>query len=194
MTTFNDPRLGASLDNPSLEDRVINLSRELAVANGALEQANDKIGMLTLAKNDLSRELSETATCLVSANDKIALLTLAKNDMDQALERAATWNKMHKRLALQIDNVATIIKDAIIADAFVDIDILKSIADELCIELTREVRIKIKITAGGTATVPIDFDLDDIDNEISVEFSNNYGTDVEFEIEVDDMDVDCEDI
>ena len=163
--TFNDPRLGASIDNPSLEDRIMNLSREL----------------------------SETATCLVSANDKIALLTRAKNDMDQALERAATWNKMHKRLALQIDNVIPIIKNAIINDD-VDRDTIKRIADELCIELTREVRIKIKITAGGTATVPIDFDLDDIDNEISVEFSNNYGTDVEFEIEVDDMDVDCEDI
>ena len=147
--TFNDPRLGESLDNPSLEDRIINLSRELAVANGAVEQAT---------------------------------------------ERSATWQKMHSRLNLKIDNVATIIKDAIIADAFVDIDMLKSIADELCIELTREVRIKIKIEASGTATVPIDFDLDDIDNEISVEFSNNYGTDVEFDIEVDDMSADCEDI
>ena len=157
--TFNDPRLGASLDNPSLADRVINLSKELS-----------------------------------EANDKIGLLTLAKNDMDQALERAATWQKMHVRLTNQVDNVATIIKDAIIDDAFVDIDMLKSIADELCIELTREVRIKMKITASGTATVPIDFDLDDIDNEISVEFSNNYGTDVEFDIEVDDMSADCEDI
>ena len=165
MTTFNDPRLGSSLDNPSLEDRIINLSREL----------------------------SETATCLVSANDKIALLTLAKNDMDQALERAATWQKMHVRLTNQIDNVATIIKDSIIADD-VDVDTLKSIAEELRIELTREVRIKIKIEASGTATVPIDFDLDDIDNEISVEFSNNYGIDVEFDIEVDDIDVDCKDI
>ena len=162
--TFNDPRLGASLDNPSLEDRIMNLSRELAVANGALEQANDKIG----------------------------LLTLAKNDMDQALERSATWQKMHSRLNLKIDNVATVIKDAIINDC-VDVDVLKDIATELNIALTREVRIKIKITASGTATVPIDFDLDDIDNEISVEFSNNYGTDVEFDIEVDDMDVDCED-
>jgi hypothetical protein len=157
--TFNDPRLGASLDNPSLADRVINLSKELS-----------------------------------EANDKIGLLTLAKNDMDQALERAATWQKMHVRLTNQVDNVATIIKDAIIDDAFVDIDMLKSIADELCIELTREVRINIKINARGTATVPIDFDLDDIDNELSVEFSNNYGTDVEFDIEVDDMTVDCEDI
>ena len=165
MATFNDPRLGTSLDNPSLEDRIINLSREL----------------------------SETATCLVSANDKIALLTLAKNDMDQALERGDTWQKMHKRLALQIDNVATIIKNAIINDD-VDIDTIKSIAEELCIELTREVRIKIKIEASGTATAPIDFKHDDLYNEMSVEFSNAYGADVEFDIEVDDMDLDCEDI
>ena len=148
MTTFNDPRLGASLDNPSLADRVINLSRELAVANGALEQAN---------------------------------------------ERKASWQKMHMRLADQIDNVVPIIKDAIINDD-VDIDTLKNIANELCIELTREVRIKIKIEASGTATVPIDFDLDDIDGEIAVEFSNNYGTDTELNIEVDDMTVDCEDV
>ena len=156
--TFNDPRLGASLDNPSLADRVINLSKELS-----------------------------------EANDKIGLLTLAKNDMDKALERVDTWRKMHSRLAEQIDNVATIIKDTIINDD-VDIDTLKIIANELCIELTREVRIKIKIEASGTATVPIDFDLDDIDGEIAVEFSNNYGTDTELNIEVDDMTVDCEDI
>ena len=143
---------------PSLADRVINLSKELS-----------------------------------EANDKIGLLTLAKNDMDQAVERSATWQKMYSRLTNQIDDVATIIKDAIIADD-VDIDTIKSIANELCIELTREVRIKMTITASGTATVPIDFDLDDIDGEISVDFSNNYGTDVEFDIDVDDMTVDCEDI
>jgi len=158
MTTFNDPRLGASLDNPSLADRVINLSKELS-----------------------------------EANDKIGLLTLAKNDMDQAVERSATWQKMYVRLTNQIDNVATIIKDAIIADD-VDVDTLKSIAEELNIALTREVRIKMTITASGTATVPIDFDLDDIDGEIRVEFSNNYGTDTELNIDVDDMTVDCEDI
>jgi hypothetical protein len=143
---------------PSLADRVINLSKELS-----------------------------------EANDKIGLLTLAKNDMDQAVERSATWQKMYSRLTNQIDDVATIIKDAIIADD-VDVDTLKSIAQELRIELTREVRIKMTITASGTATVPIDFDLDDIDGEISVDFSNNYGTDTELDIEVDDMTVDCEDI
>ena len=155
--TFNDPRLGSSIDNPSLADRVINLSKELS-----------------------------------EANDKIGLLTLAKNDMDQALERSATWQKMYSRVTDQIDNVATIIKDAIIADD-IDIDTLKGIAQELNIELTREVRVNIKINASGTVTVPIEFDLDEIDTEISVEFSNNYGTDVEFDIEVDDMTVDCED-
>ena len=155
MTTFNDPRLGSSIDNPSLADRVINLSKELS-----------------------------------EANDKIGLLTLAKNDMDKALERVDTWRKMHSSLAEQIDNVATIIKDTIINDD-VDIDTLNIIANELCIELTREVRIKIKIEASGTATVPIDFDLDDIDGEIAVEFSNNYGTDTELNIEVDDITVDC---
>ena len=156
MTTFNDPRLGSSIDNPSLADRVINLSKELS-----------------------------------EANDKIGLLTLAKNDMDQALERSTTWQKMYSRVTDQIDNVATIIKDAIIADD-IDIDTLKGIAQELNIELAREVRVNIKINASGTVTVPIEFDLDEIDTEISVEFSNNYG-DLELDIDVDEMTVDCED-
>lgn len=148
METFNDPRLGASLDNPSLADRVINLSRELAVANDALKKA---------------------------------------------IEQSDTWRTRARTRADKIDNASTIIKDAIINDD-VDIDTLKSIADELNIELTREVRIKMTITASGTATVPIDFDLDDIDDEINVNFSNTYGTDTELDIVVDDMTVDCEDI
>ena len=148
METFNDPHLGASLDNPSLADRVINLSRELAVANDALKKAT---------------------------------------------ERSDTWRIRSQHRADRIDNASTLIKDAIINDD-VDIDTLKSIAHELNIELTRDVRIKMTITASGTATVPIDFDLDDIDGEISVNFSNNYGTDTELDIEVDDMTVDCEEI
>jgi prefoldin subunit 5 len=168
MTTFNDPRLGASLDNPSLADRVINLSRELAVANGALEQANDKIG----------------------------LLTLAKNDMDQALETATSRYSLYKNaqttLHNRIDLASATIKHAIINDD-IDKDTLIQIASDLQVELTREVRVKMTITASGTATVPIGFNLDEIDTEISVEFSNNYG-DLELDIDVDDMTVDCEDI
>ena len=165
--TFNDPRLGASLDNPSLADRVINLSRELAVANGALEQANDKIGLLTLAKNEMDQAL-ETAT---------SRYTLFKNAQ-------AT---LHNR----IDLASATIKHAIINDD-IDKDTLIQIASDLNVELTREVRVKMRVTASGTATVPIGFNLDEIDSEISVEFSNNYG-DLELDIEVDDLTVDCED-
>ena len=165
--TFNDPRLGASIDNPSLADRVINLSRELAVANGALEQANDKIG----------------------------LLTLAKNDMDQALETATSRYSLYKNaqatLHNRIDLASATIKYAIINDD-IDKDTLIQIASDLNVELTREVRIKMRITASGTATVPIGFNLDEIDSEIGVEFSNNYG-DLELDIDVDDLTVDCED-
>jgi len=60
--------------------------------------------------------------------------------------------------------------------------------------LTREVRIKIKTEASGTATVPLDFDLNNIDMAISVEFSNNYGSDIELDVESDDMTVDWEEI
>lgn len=168
MTTFNDPRLGASLDNPSLADRVINLSRELAVANGALEQANDKIGLLTLAKNEVDQAL------------------------ESATSRAAMWQRSHSTLYNRIDAASDTIKNAIIGND-IDKDTLVQIASDLQVELTREVRVKIKITASGTATVPIGFDLDDIDGEINVEFNNAYGTDTELDIEVDDMTVDCED-
>lgn len=160
--TFNDPRLSASTDNPSLEDRVINLSKELS-----------------------------------EANDKIGLLTLAKNDVDQALEsassRSAMWQRSHSTLYNRIDAASDTIKNAIINNN-IDKNTLVQIASDLQVELTREVRVKMRITASGTATVPIDFDLDDLDNEISVEFSNNYGNDVEFDFEVDDMSLGCEDI
>jgi hypothetical protein len=159
--TFNDPRLGASLDNPSLADRVINLSKELS-----------------------------------EANDKIGLLTLAKNEMDQALETATSRYSLYKNaqatLHNRIDLASATIKYAIINDD-IDKDTLIQIASDLNVELTREVRVKMTVTASGTATVPIDFDLDDIDGEIAVEFSNAYGTDTELDIEVDDMTVDCED-
>ena len=167
MTTFNDPRLGSSLDNPSLEDRNMNLSRELAVANGALEQANDKIG----------------------------LLTLAKNEMDQALETATSRYSLYKNaqatLHNRIDLASATIKYAIINDD-IDKDTLIQIASDLQVELTREVRVKMTVTASGRATVPVGFNLDEIDSEIGVEFSNNYG-DLELDIDVDDLTVDCED-
>ena len=139
QTVFDSP-------TPSLEDRIMNLAREL---------------------------------------------TVAKDELDKAVERSAMMQRAHSTLYNRIDAASDTIKNAIIGND-IDKDTLVQIASDLQVELTREVRVKIKITASGTATVPIDFDLDDIDGEIGVEFSNNYG-DLELDIEVDDLTVDCED-
>ena len=144
MTTFNDPRLVT--DAPSLEDRILNLARELATAKDELVAATSRY-------------------------------TLFKN----------AQTTLHNR----IDLASATIKYAIISGD-IDKDTLIQIASDLNVELTREVRVKMRITASGTATVPIGFNLDEIDSEISVEFSNNYG-DLELDIDVDDLTVDCED-
>ena len=135
-------------DTPTLEDRIMNLSRELATA---------------------------------------------KDELAGAISRYSLYKNAQAVLHGRIDLASATIKQAIIQDD-IDKDTLIQIASDLQVELTREVRIKMRITASGTAIVPIDFDLDDIDGEISVDFSNNYGTDTELDIDVDDMIVDCEDI
>jgi len=135
-------------DNPTLEDRIMNLSRELATA---------------------------------------------KDELAGATSRYSLYKNAQAILHGRIDLAAATIKEAIIQDD-IDKDTLIQIASDLQVELTREVSIKMTITARGTATVPIDFDLDDMDNEIGIEFNNNYGAAIEFDIEVDDMIVDCEDI
>jgi hypothetical protein len=135
-------------DTPTLEDRIMNLSRELATI---------------------------------------------KDELETATSRYSLYKNAQAVLHGRIDLASATIKQAIIQDD-IDKDTLIQIASDLQVELTREVRIKMRITASGTAIVPIDFDLDDIDGEISVDFSNNYGTDTELDIDVDDMIVDCEDI
>jgi hypothetical protein len=135
-------------DTPTLEDRIMNLSRELATV---------------------------------------------KDELETATSRYSLYKNAQAVLHGRIDLASATIKQAIIQDD-IDKDTLIQIASDLQVELTREVRIKMRITASGTAIVPIDFDLDDIDGEISVDFSNNYGTDTELDIDVDDMIVDCEDI
>ena len=135
-------------DNPTLEDRIMNLSRELATA---------------------------------------------KDELAGAISRYSLYKNAQAVLHGRIDLASATIKEAIIQDD-IDKDTLIQIASDLQVELTREVSIKMTITARGTATVPIDFDLDDMDNEIGIEFNNNYGAAIEFDTEVDDMIVDCEDI
>jgi hypothetical protein len=83
MTTFNDPRLsdareGTAHDNPSLADRVINLSKQLSDSNDAMHTATQQ---LELANNHASTWKNSHAR-LVNKIDAVAetIITAIKND------------------------------------------------------------------------------------------------------------------
>jgi hypothetical protein len=76
--TFNDPRLEGTLDNPSLADRVINLSKQLSDSNDAMHTATQQ---LELANNHASTWKNSHAR-LVNKIDAVAetIITAIKND------------------------------------------------------------------------------------------------------------------
>ena len=83
MTTFNDPRLsdareGDAHDNPSLADRVINLSKQLSDSNDAMHTATQQ---LELANSHASTWKNSHAR-LVNKIDAVAetIITAIKND------------------------------------------------------------------------------------------------------------------
>mgnify|MGYP006075952401 CR=1 FL=1 len=83
MTTFNDPRLsdareGDAHDNPSLADRVINLSKQLSDSNDAMHTATQQ---LELANNHASTWKNSHAR-LVNKIDNVAetIKTAIKDD------------------------------------------------------------------------------------------------------------------
>ena len=69
------------------------------------------------------------------------------------------------------------------------VDELKDLAEELDIELTKEISVTFSVEVTATVTVPVDFDEDDItesDFDISVEYSGSHDDvecdDVEYEV------------
>lgn len=92
-------------------------------------------------------------------------------------------NAVHYRQLLnrKLEIVEDFLKTHIIDNDSASVDELKELAEELDIDLTREVEVTFHINVTATVTVPIDFDIDDLsdsDFDIRVDYSGNH-TDVE---------------
>ena len=102
------------------------------------------------------------------ANTKIASMTL--DDIAGYIatlkvnsEEVRNGNKVVRdRLQKLVDTVTEFIKDNYSDGA--NSDDLKELADELDIELTKEVTVSFTVTYEADVTVPFDFDVDDIDD------------------------------
>jgi len=98
-------------------------------------------------------------------------------------ERLSKYLNLHNRISAFI--IECVKEDA------VDIDDLKELADELNIELTKEIEVTFKVDVKFTATVPLDFDVDRIDEsdfDVRVDYCGN-----DDDIEMNEEYVDTED-
>lgn len=88
------------------------------------------------------------------------------------------------------NSVTEFIKEHVKDDA-IDVDDLKEFANELNIELTKEIEVTFKVDVKFTATVPLDFNINDIDEsdfDVRVDYNGNHE-----DVEVDEDYVDVED-
>jgi sugar-specific transcriptional regulator TrmB len=91
-------------------------------------------------------------------------------------------NRLNELIAKTRDFIITHVADGEGAS----VDELKELAEELDIELTKEISVTFTVEVTATVTVPVDFDEDDItdaDFDITVEYSGSHD-----EVECDDID------
>lgn len=101
-----------------------------------------------------------------------------RNDYDQARQSFIYWK--NKTSEFVVEHVK---------DNEIDVDDLKDFANEMGIELTKEIEVTFKVDVKFTATVPLDFDVDTID-ESDFDVTINYrggDNDVDMEEEYSDI-------
>jgi hypothetical protein len=129
----------------------------------------------------------------------IAAEFVKNNAVSEITERIAKQTEEIKQLRIERDerlskylNLHNRISEFIIEcvkDDAVDIDDLKELADELNIELTKEIEVTFKVDVKFTATVPLDFDVDKIDDsdfDVSINYRGGED-DVDMEEEYSDI-------
>lgn len=114
--------------------------------------------------------------------ERIARLTeevkMVRNEHDQTRKALNNWRT--KTTDLVIRHVK---KDEI------DVDDLKEFAEEMGIELTKEIEVTFKVDVKFTATVPLDFiveNIDESDFDIRINYNGNH-EDVDMEEEYSDI-------
>ena len=123
-------------------------------------------------KNNAVSEITERIAQLTEQ------LKYARNDYDQARQGLNHWRT--KTTDLVIRHVK---KDEI------DVDDLKDFAEEMGIELTKEIEVTFKVDVKFTATVPLDFIIENIDESdfnVDISYRGNH-EDVEMDEDYSDI-------
>lgn len=123
-------------------------------------------------KNNAVSEITERIAQLTEQ------LKYARNDYDQARQALNNWRT--KTTDFVVEHVK---------DNEIDVDDLKEFADEMGIELTKEIEVTFKVDVKFTATVPLDFDVENIDEsdfDIRINYNGNH-EDVDMEEEYSDI-------
>jgi succinate dehydrogenase flavin-adding protein (antitoxin of CptAB toxin-antitoxin module) len=132
-------------------------------------------------KNSSSTQIAEKM-----AEDAQSLENMRKNVSHKQVE--IDYLRRDKRNILDI--VEKFLKEHISEGNEADLDELKELAEELDIELTKDIKVTFTASVEVEMTVPLDFDLEDIDE-------SNFTVSAEFDgmtdVEVDDTDINVED-
>ena len=114
--------------------------------------------------------------------DRIATLTV---QLEQARnERNSNWAELRRWK----DKVTEFVIEHVKNDD-IDTDTLKEFAEEMDIELTKEIEVTFKVDVKFTATVPLDFDasnIDETDFDVRIDYNGNH-EDVELDEEYSDI-------
>lgn len=119
-------------------------------------------------------DLQVKADVAIEANQRII------NERDMYRNELRNWK----------NSVEEFLKEHI-KDEQVSVDDLKEFAEELDIELTKQVEITFKVDVKFTGTVPLDFDIDDLsdgDFDITIRYNGN-----DSDVDIDEEWVDVED-
>lgn len=124
-----------------------------------------------------------------SLNDVVEHLVDDYNTIEKLKDRVQregdSRDLLRSQLRDKMDIIEEFLKSHIGENDSASVDELKELAEQLDIEMTKEVEITFTVEVTATATVPLDFDpnkFDETDFDVRVEYTGDF------------TDVDCEDI
>lgn len=131
-----------------------------------------------------NHSVTEIAEQLVTYSESV-------DNLNRRIARQGAENdNLRVRLQDTVNTITEFLKSHISDNQDADIDDLKELADELDIELTKSITVKMQIEVEIEMTAPLDFDesnIDDSDFDISCEFNRRIA-----DVEVDDTSINVE--
>jgi hypothetical protein len=130
-----------------------------------------------------TEETFSTAEQIQRFEEVISQQTSTIENLQRALENRAQQCRSHEQ------NEETLKELLIEEHENIDEGIIDSICSIFGIELTREVYVEGVVPFSGYLTLPVGYDPDDIQGEISAEVSIGWQSDIEGDLDVDDIEV-----